>query len=184
MAPRQSSANLAFELTAQHRPKTIEMLRLIVDEIESHSQPDPAGFDDRDEQIILDAEVSGARYLLVRLPKPQALPALSPREQEIARMVGQGHSNKIIADVLSISSWTVCTHLRRIFSKLEVTSRAAMIARILDHQGRADHVMLDGPKNGTAEITPRDIPEPASAKLADSSAPVHARPKAPPDDAA
>jgi DNA-binding CsgD family transcriptional regulator len=56
---------------------------------------------------------------------------LSPREQEIVRMVAKGHPNKIIADVLNISSWTVCTHLRRIFAKLGVGSRAAMVAQLL-----------------------------------------------------
>jgi DNA-binding CsgD family transcriptional regulator len=54
--------------------------------------------------------------------------SLSPREVEIARMVAQGHPNKVIAEVLEISEWTVATHLRRIFAKLGVTSRAAMVA--------------------------------------------------------
>ena len=57
---------------------------------------------------------------------------LSPREQEIVRMVAKGHPNKVIADVLNISSWTVCTHLRRIFAKLGVGSRAAMVAQLLE----------------------------------------------------
>jgi hypothetical protein len=47
-------------------------------------------------------------------------------------MVADGHSNKIIADVLNISSWTVCTHVRRIFAKLGVGSRAAMVARLIE----------------------------------------------------
>jgi DNA-binding CsgD family transcriptional regulator len=38
----------------------------------------------------------------------------------------------VIADVLNISSWTVCTHLRRIFAKLGVGSRAAMVAQLLE----------------------------------------------------
>ena len=58
---------------------------------------------------------------------------LSPREQEIARMVGRGYTNKEIARVLEISSWTVSAHLRRVFSKLNVTTRAAMVATILTH---------------------------------------------------
>jgi DNA-binding CsgD family transcriptional regulator len=57
---------------------------------------------------------------------------LTPREREIVRMVARGHQNKVIAAVLNISSWTVCTHLRRIFSKVGVSSRAAMVAKLAD----------------------------------------------------
>jgi DNA-binding CsgD family transcriptional regulator len=81
--------------------------------------------------VIIDIDVNGSRYLLIRLPdtsKPGV--QLSPREHEIVRMVALGHPNKVIAEVLSISSWTVCTHMRRIFAKLGVGSRAAMVARL------------------------------------------------------
>ena len=84
-----------------------------------------------DDLRLVDAEVDGSRYLLVRMPKIEKT-RLSPREQEIVRMVAEGHPNKVIADVLNISSWTVCTHLRRIFAKLGVGSRAAMVARLFD----------------------------------------------------
>ena len=57
---------------------------------------------------------------------PDAL-RLSPREREVARMIAKGYPNKIIASVLDISVWTVSTHLRRIFAKLGVTSRTAMV---------------------------------------------------------
>ncbi|HXN45230.1 MAG TPA: helix-turn-helix transcriptional regulator [Bryobacteraceae bacterium] len=94
------------------------------------------------EQIILDTLVDGSRYLLVRLPAPvQDSARLSPRESEIVRLVALGHSNKIIGEVLNISSWTVCTHLRRIFAKIGVGSRAAMVARLIGagvgHRSRA-----------------------------------------------
>jgi DNA-binding CsgD family transcriptional regulator len=85
------------------------------------------------EEILVDTELDGFRYLLVRLPKPSSSRVvLSPREQEIVRMVAQGHPNKVIAGVLNISGWTVCTHLRRIFAKLRVSSRAAMVAKLLE----------------------------------------------------
>jgi DNA-binding CsgD family transcriptional regulator len=58
--------------------------------------------------------------------------SFSPREREIARMVAIFHPNKMIAAVLEISSWTVWTHLRRIFAKLGVSSRAAMVARMME----------------------------------------------------
>jgi DNA-binding CsgD family transcriptional regulator len=101
-----------------------------------------------DEQVLLDLELLGVRCLLVRrAARAAALPgaapgakgappaagplvALSPREREIARMVALGYPNKTIAGVLEISSWTVSTHLRRIFAKLGVTSRAAMAAQL------------------------------------------------------
>jgi DNA-binding CsgD family transcriptional regulator len=84
------------------------------------------------EEVLVDTEVDGSRYLLVRIPKPARSVQLSPREREIVRMVAKGHPNKVIADVLNISSWTVCTHLRRIFAKLGVGSRAAMVAQLLE----------------------------------------------------
>jgi len=85
------------------------------------------------EEVLVDTEVDGSRYLLVRMPKPNCSRIqLSPREQEIVKMVARGHPNKVIADVLSISMWTVCTHLRRVFAKLGVGSRAAMVAQLLE----------------------------------------------------
>lgn len=85
------------------------------------------------EEVLVDTEVDGSRYLLVRMRRLGSNRVqLSPREQEIVRMVAKGHPNKVIADVLNISSWTVCTHLRRIFAKLGVGSRAAMVAQLLE----------------------------------------------------
>ncbi len=69
---------------------------------------------------------------LSRLRVP-ALPALSPREIEIVRLVAKGYPNKTIAGILEISTWTVAAHLRRIYLKLGVHSRAAMVARTLAH---------------------------------------------------
>jgi len=53
---------------------------------------------------------------------------LSPREREIALLVAQGLPTKAIARQLGISMWTVSTHLRRIFARFGVGSRAAMVA--------------------------------------------------------
>jgi DNA-binding NarL/FixJ family response regulator len=47
----------------------------------------------------------------------------------IATLVAQGLVNKQVADRLHISEWTVCTHLRRIYSKLGVSTRSAMVFR-------------------------------------------------------
>jgi len=85
------------------------------------------------DEVLVDAELDGWRYILIRTARPSTpLVQLSPREQEIVRMVAEGHPNKIIAAVLNISTWTVGTHLRRIFAKFGVGSRAAMVARYLE----------------------------------------------------
>ena len=57
--------------------------------------------------------------------------SLSPRERAIAQLVAQGQPNKCIAKNLNISHWTVATYVRRIFMKLGVCSRAAMIALLI-----------------------------------------------------
>lgn len=57
---------------------------------------------------------------------------LSPREREVARLVAQGYTNGEIAETLSISAWTVATHLRRVFGKLNVRSRAHMVAALIE----------------------------------------------------
>jgi DNA-binding CsgD family transcriptional regulator len=52
---------------------------------------------------------------------------LSKQELQIATLVALGKTNKQIASQLHISEWTVATYLRRIFAKLGVDSRAAMV---------------------------------------------------------
>jgi DNA-binding CsgD family transcriptional regulator len=117
-------------------------LQTLVGLTQEESQPEDSNkrSDRSSERILLDASIDGYRYLLVRMPSPVADGIhLSPREQEIVRMVAKGHPNKVIADVLNISSWTVCTHLRRIFAKLGVGSRAAMVARMLEIGNLSGH---------------------------------------------
>ena len=57
----------------------------------------------------------------------------SAREKEIVRLVAKGFATKAIAAVLDLSTWTVATHLRRIFAKLGVSSRAEMVAKALEN---------------------------------------------------
>jgi DNA-binding CsgD family transcriptional regulator len=54
---------------------------------------------------------------------------LTERELQIVQLVAKGNPNKQVAHRLHISEWTVSTHLRRIFAKLGVDSRAAMVYR-------------------------------------------------------
>ena len=58
--------------------------------------------------------------------------ALTARESEVAAFLGQRLSNKAIADALGISEHTVKSHLKSIFQKTGVSSRAQVIARIAE----------------------------------------------------
>jgi DNA-binding CsgD family transcriptional regulator len=64
-------------------------------------------------------------------PTPVLADLLTARELQIVSLVAEGRVNKQIAGTLRISEWTVSTHLRRIFAKLGVETRAAMVSRCL-----------------------------------------------------
>lgn len=53
---------------------------------------------------------------------------LSDREHEIIHWIGLGKTNVEISIILGISSNTVKNHLKRVFSKLDVSSRAQAVA--------------------------------------------------------
>jgi DNA-binding NarL/FixJ family response regulator len=58
-------------------------------------------------------------------------PALTPRELEILSLAALGNSGPEIAERLFISTATVRTHMRNIYSKLEVSDRASAVAHAL-----------------------------------------------------
>jgi LuxR family maltose regulon positive regulatory protein len=58
--------------------------------------------------------------------------ALSDRESEIMRLLGQAMPNKKIARTLSLSPETVKWHLKNIYGKLGVASRDEAVARMRD----------------------------------------------------
>jgi DNA-binding CsgD family transcriptional regulator len=71
------------------------------------------------------------------LHKTEALDPLTAREQEILEWLLLGMSNREIATSLFISESTVKTHVRNIFSKYAVASRAELISTLLRDQSEA-----------------------------------------------
>lgn len=55
---------------------------------------------------------------------------LNAREREIVRHLAEGLSNKVIARRMGITDHTVKFHLKKVFSKLEVSSRRAAVAKV------------------------------------------------------
>lgn len=68
-----------------------------------------------------------------REPPPAKRPdaQLSAREAEILRLLARGDRSKEIADKLGIGAGTVNTHVRHIYEKLHVRSRAEAVARFV-----------------------------------------------------
>lgn len=84
------------------------------------------------QEVLLELRDGNASYTLVRTTSnPHGRQSLSRREQEIARLIANGCPDKLIAQRLAISTCTVSTYVRRIFTKLDVNSRAEMVAQAL-----------------------------------------------------
>lgn len=76
--------------------------------------------------------VAQAAHLKYCALTPEAVsqpPKLSPREREVLTWIAQGKSNSVIADILGVSSHTVDTMVRRLYSKLNVADRTTAAIR-------------------------------------------------------
>ncbi len=90
----------------------------------------------------------GQLYLL-HARKPLALDALSPREQEIARALGNGKTFKSVARQYGIAVSTVANHASRIYRKLAIYRREELIALLRTPQSQTGTAALP------VEPTPR-----------------------------
>lgn len=74
--------------------------------------------------------------------RPKAVTAIQPldplteREKEILRLILEGKSNRVIAAESFVTENTVKTHLKNIYIKFEVSSRAELISLLLRNQGK------------------------------------------------
>ncbi len=76
-----------------------------------------------------------------RATRPTVGAALSPRELEVARLVADGLTTPQIAAQLVLSPRTVSAHLDRIYGRLGLNSRSALVRYLAEHD-------LIGPRSG------------------------------------
>jgi len=98
------------------------------------------GSDPEGMRVVGSCSLRGRRYLILCSVAEEELQAeastglralLTPRELQVALLVADGMGNKQIAHRLRLSEWTVSSYIRRIFVKLGVRTRAAMVARMM-----------------------------------------------------
>jgi two-component system nitrate/nitrite response regulator NarL len=77
---------------------------------------------------VLSPEVQSGLAAQIQLRGTERRPMLSPREQEVLRLVAEGGSAPQIARRLHLSPSTVKTHLQSLYEKLGVSDRAAAVA--------------------------------------------------------
>ena len=81
-----------------------------------------------DISIDFTTEASLGVPVIVARPRARALPGLTPRQGEVCAALAQGLSNKAIALQLGISPSTVKDHVHAILDRLELKSRAEVVA--------------------------------------------------------
>lgn len=84
------------------------------------------------ETLANDLLAQGLTRESLRAQAEATLAALTPREQQIARLTTRGHTNQQIAETLVISPETVKTHVRHVLEKFGVRSKAELQLRLLD----------------------------------------------------
>jgi two-component system, NarL family, nitrate/nitrite response regulator NarL len=81
--------------------------------------------------IVLSPSLNGGFLSHLRREREPRRPVLAPREREILTLTAQGLSGPEIALRLGIAATTVKTHLQRVYRKLGVSDRAAMVAEAM-----------------------------------------------------
>jgi two-component system nitrate/nitrite response regulator NarL len=84
-----------------------------------------------DGEIVVSPNLPGVLVEYLHRRSDVGKPRLGGRELEVLRLTAEGLSAPEIAETLGIGATTVKTHLQRVYRKLEVTDRAAMVARAL-----------------------------------------------------
>jgi DNA-binding CsgD family transcriptional regulator len=93
-----------------------------------HRGPGP-DFSERDRALLVLLRPHLHQAYLDAERRRHPVPQLTPRQNDLLRLVAAGHTNTQIARRLGISEATVRTHLENIYERLQVSSRTAAVTR-------------------------------------------------------
>lgn len=77
-----------------------------------------------------ESEPGGDHRMFGRVAE-DVLAILTPRELQVCELIAAGRCDKHIARSLGISGYTVREYIRRIFAKLQISNRTAVLPRML-----------------------------------------------------
>ncbi len=117
------------ELETGDRATGVATLEEALDTLTKLGATGPAA---RIQAVLQAAGVRRRRWAAVPARAEAGWEALTPMERRVALLVAEGHTNRSAAEELVISASTVGTHLRSVFSKLEVNSRVQLTRLVLE----------------------------------------------------
>ena len=111
-------------------------------------------FSDRDRALLVLLRPHLHQAYLEAEARRHPVPRLTPRQNELLRLLAAGHTNTQIARQLGISEGTVRTHLENIYQKLGVSSRTAAVTRAFPDRMVQDPSPAAWPADQAALVTP------------------------------
>jgi DNA-binding CsgD family transcriptional regulator len=114
---------LALPELSEPAAETGQYLRLVF-----HRGPGP-DFSERDRALLVLLRPHLYQACLDAERRRHPVPRLTPRQNDLTRLLAAGHTNTQIARRLGISEGTVRTHLENIYERLGVSSRTAAVIR-------------------------------------------------------
>ncbi len=120
---RESTRRKSLDSLSQH-------LHCVLREVLEHPELEKRLVSNEPHLFASEAMNGHAIVVFVRPSRP--LSVLTPRELSVAEMVGKGLGDQGIANELKLSVHTVKAHLRSVYRKLGVRSRANLARRLSD----------------------------------------------------
>jgi len=77
------------------------------------------------------------RRIVESEPETTGWAAVTPAELAVAELVGDGLTNREVAERLFVSPHTVNSHLRHVFTKLRINTRVELAVMVTEHQARS-----------------------------------------------